>query len=117
MLVTAIAELTFGHQCGELRKICVDFFRFGIPQSQRFPSGGIGQIAAAFEREQLAYNGRVFSLVLAAWLISFTASPSPGWMALSKLDLPAPLGPAMALILPVSRVLSSSRPSPVLVEV
>ena len=63
MLVHAVAELATGHQCCEFRKIRIYFFRFGIPQSQRLPSGRIRQIATAFELEQLPYNGCVFSLI------------------------------------------------------
>ena len=51
------------------------------------------------------------------WLTSLVCSPSPGWMALSRLDFPTPDGPAKTEIFPTSALRRSRMPLPLTAEV
>lgn len=97
-------------------------FHFREIGSHLFPGDG-WQVQAA-ETRGIGYPPPSGSRISSAWRVVWRPRPPleltspvrrlrPGWIALSREDLPTPEGPAKVLSLPARRAFSSSIPWPV----
>src|SRR5690606_38621563 len=57
--VGAVGETAVRHEVGDLDKVSVEFFRLDVPHRQGAQTGGIGEIAANVQLDQLTVAGGV----------------------------------------------------------